>query len=149
MTRRGTASPRRSLALVSCVKTKAAEPAEARDLYTSTWFRKARAYVEARSMDWFVLSAKYGLVEPGRVIAPYELTLGELPAPDRRNRATGVVQALRNQGSRWDRIVVLAGVRYREHLIDELRTLAPSVEIPMQGLSFGPQLSWFDYQMLP
>ena len=32
--------------LVSCVGQKRSNPSPAKDLYTSTWFRKARMYVE-------------------------------------------------------------------------------------------------------
>ena len=36
------------------------------------WFYKARTYVERTGRPWFVLSAKYGLVHPDEVIAPYD-----------------------------------------------------------------------------
>jgi hypothetical protein len=41
-----------------------------------------------------------------------------------------------------DRIVVLAGVRYREFLMDYLRQHARIVEVPMEGLSIGRQLQY-------
>ena len=40
------------------------------------------------------------------------------------------------------RILVLAGQRYREFLMDYLRGRAQTVEIPMAGLRIGEQLSW-------
>jgi hypothetical protein len=39
-----------------------------------------------------------------------------------------------------DRIVVLAGIRYREFLMDYLRQRARTVEVPMEGLRIGKQL---------
>ena len=63
------------LILVSCVKTKRAMPAAAMDLYTSNWFRKARACVEKTGCPWRILSAQYGLVHPEEEIRPYEKTL--------------------------------------------------------------------------
>jgi hypothetical protein len=39
--------------LVSCVSQKRTSRSLARDLYTSQWFQKARAYVEARRAPWF------------------------------------------------------------------------------------------------
>lgn len=41
-----------------------------------------------------------------------------------------------------DRIMVLAGQRYREFLMDYLRTRAANVEVPLEGLRIGEQLSW-------
>ena len=37
-------------------------------------------------------------------------------------------------------VIVLAGQRYREHLVSFLRDRGFSVSIPLEGLSFGRQL---------
>ena len=63
-----------SMVLVSCVKSKLTHPAQARSLYISAWFQKARAIVEASGARWFVLSSLYGLVAPETEIAPYDWT---------------------------------------------------------------------------
>jgi len=65
----------RSVYLVSCVSKKKQVSLPAKDLYDSDWFRKARAYVEAEVGCWFVLSAKYHLLDPETIIEPYEKTL--------------------------------------------------------------------------
>jgi hypothetical protein len=41
-----------------------------------------------------------------------------------------------------ERIVVLAGKRYREFLMDYLRRRAGTVQVPMEGLGIGRQLQW-------
>ncbi len=56
---------------------------EAKDLYVSDLFRKARRYVEAKNCPWFILSAEYGLVSPEQVIAPYEKTLNHMGVAER------------------------------------------------------------------
>jgi len=50
--------------LVSCVGKKRASPTLAKDLYGSEWFLRVRGFVESKGSPWFILSAKYGLVEP-------------------------------------------------------------------------------------
>jgi hypothetical protein len=50
-------------------------PHEASRLYISPLFRKASRYCEAQYDAWFILSAKYGLVAPEQVIAPYDCSL--------------------------------------------------------------------------
>jgi hypothetical protein len=70
--------------LVACVAAKLDHAAEARDLYISPWFRKARAYVERTGSPWLLLSAKHGLIAPGAVIEPYDATLGTMCAHARR-----------------------------------------------------------------
>lgn len=74
----------RRIYLVSCVSRKTPYPAPAQDLYTSTWFQKARAYVLRSDSPWFILSAEHGLVHPDDVLIPYEMTLNNMSAAERR-----------------------------------------------------------------
>ena len=135
---------KRTLHLVSCVSKKAEHPAPARDLYLSAWFMKARAYVESRGGPWFILSAEHGLLPPCHVIPPYERTLSRMGVADRRVWAKRVTEQLDTSGIHADRIIVLAGLRYREFLMPALQARAASVEIPMEGLGIGEQLAWLE-----
>lgn len=131
-----------TISLVSCVSVKRASPAPAKDLYQSTWFIKARAYVEANGARWFILSAKHGLVQPDEVISPYELTLNTMGIAERRNWARLVQKQMDERMPNAKCIEVLAGQRYREFLMDYLRGRGTTVDIPMEGLPIGKQLSW-------
>jgi hypothetical protein len=127
---------------VSCVGQKRSSSAAAKDLYVSDWFTKARGYVESTGAPWFILSAKYGLVEPETVIEPYELTLNTLPVKERRRWARRVQQQIEDGGSLPSKVVILGGARYREFLEPYLRSAGVEVEVPMEGLRIGEQLSW-------
>lgn len=130
------------LYLVSCVKTKGPGPAPAKDLYTSAWFRKARAYVEKKARPWRILSAQYGLVHPERVIRPYEQTLKTMPVAERRAWAATVLAELGPSLADVGTVIFLAGQAYREFLAPALRDRGLTVLVPMAGLSQGRQLSW-------
>ena len=119
-------------------------PARAEDLYRSPWFVKARAYVKSLGASWRILSAKHGLVDPGDVIEPYELTLNEVPAAERRSWAGRVLESLTRLVGRGDKVVLLAGERYRQFLFPGLRDMGVHVEVPMHGLGIGEQLRWLD-----
>jgi hypothetical protein len=134
--------PSRTIYLVSCVSEKSPMPAQAKDLYKSDWFLKARDYVESTRSPWFILSAKYGLVPPDRILAPYELTLNKMRKSDRQKWATMVEAEMEISLPAVDRIVLLAGARYREFLMDYLRRRVAMVEVPMEGLSIGRQLHY-------
>ncbi|CAG9235963.1 conserved hypothetical protein [Paraburkholderia tropica] len=135
--------------LVSCVGEKHNRAMPAKDLYASDWFTKARQYVERREGVWYILSAKHGLIYPDQVVGPYEQTLNRMPIAERRIWAQRVRERLDVQlpadlnggPGKGDRCVVLAGIRYREFLIDYL-TGRFTVEIPMDGLAIGKQLQW-------
>jgi hypothetical protein len=103
----------RTIALVACVSRKQIKPTAARHLYTSAWFRKASAYAQRMVDEWYILSAKYGLVAPDRVIAPYDETLNRMPARERRAWARRVLGELDRILSPGDHVVVLAGQRSR------------------------------------
>jgi Family of unknown function (DUF6884) len=110
------------------------------DLYISDWFVKARHYVEVTRSPWFILSARYGLIPPDLIVAPYERTLNTMRAQERRSWAEQVKAKMETSLPAVERIVVLAGLRYREYLMDYLRQRARTVEVPMEGLSIGRQL---------
>jgi endonuclease III len=133
--------------LVSCVSSKRDAPAPARELYTSDWFRKARVCVEATGSPWFILSAEYGLVHPDAVIEPYERTLNRMAVTDRRAWARRVREQMDRMLPACEEIVVLAGERYRELLLEDLRGRAPRVSVPMAGMRIGEQLRWLGEQL--
>jgi hypothetical protein len=130
------------VALVACVKTKADHPVPAKDLYVSPWFRMARAYAERRSERWFILSAAYGLVHPYQVTAPYNETLNRMKLIDKRIWADRVRRQLEASQVRGHRVLVLAGMNYREWLYPYLMANFQEMDIPMAGLMMGQQLSW-------
>ena len=114
------------------------------DLYTSTWFRKARAYVEKTGCQWRILSAQYGLVHPEDAIRPYERTLNTMRVAERRAWADRVLVQLRPCLEGVDSVVFFAGQRYREFLEPALRKRELAVRVPMRGLRNGQQLAWLD-----
>lgn len=130
------------LYLVSCVSRKGDAPAPAKDLYQSDWFGKARVWVEQTGQPWFILSAKYGLVHPEAVIAPYEKTLNTMPAAERRDWAADTIKQLEPHLDGVESVVFLAGQRYREHLESPLQSRDIAVSAPMAGLGIGRQLAW-------
>lgn len=134
--------PAADLCLVSCVKTKLDRPAPARELYRSDWFRKARAVVERHGWPWGILSTRYGLVHSDETITPYEKTLNDMRASERRAWAARVIEALDPLLDDGNHVVFFAGMAYREHLEPHLRGRAITVHVPMAGLKQGEQLSW-------
>lgn len=131
-----------TVVLVSCVKSKLSHSAPARELYTSAWFQKARDLVEASGARWFILSSRYGLVAPDAEIAPYDYTLNTLGVAERRAWAAKVLDKLLPAMASEKRIVMFAGHRYREFLVEPLQRRGVEVEVPMTNLKRGQQLSW-------
>lgn len=134
------------LYLVACVSKKLDRRAPAADLYRSDWFRKARSYVEEIGAPWYVLSAAHGLVEPTKRLAPYDATLRDPTAAERRLWGEKTVRQLRRAiGPRYaGPIVFLAGRLYREPL---LAFAGERAAVPMLGMGIGQQKAWLAAQI--
>jgi hypothetical protein len=137
----------RKIALVACVKEKSHMPMPARDLFISNWFRRASAYAMRVADEWYILSAKYGLVAPDTVIEPYDEPLNRMPVAARRAWAKCVLEDLDRVLQPGDQVMILAGKKYRENLVNPIQQMGCSVEIPMEGLRIGEQLRWLKQQL--
>ena len=126
--------------LISCVKTKLNRAAKAKDLYTSDLFKKSYQY--ALSLDpsvILILSAKYGLLSPERIIEPYEMTLNTMKAADRKEWSANILEDLTKYADiERDKFIFLCGVKYRQYLLPGIC----NYEIPMIGLRNGQQKQW-------
>jgi len=134
----------KTIALVTCVSSKHNSPMPAGELYCSELFRKMSAYTKNNSDEWYILSAKYGLLSPKTVIASYEKTLNRMSTIERREWSRKVLNDLKQVLSPGDQVIILAGIRYREHLMEPIRKMGCKVSVPMEGLRFGEQLSWLN-----
>lgn len=135
----------RDVVLVGCVKSKRQSGALARDLYTSDYFLKMRAYAEATGAPWFILSAEHGLVDPGEWLEPYERYLTDTSREYRRVWGQKVAAQLeRAMGSLAGLVIdVHAGAAYVESMAGALHEHGAEVVDQLQGLSFGRRLSWY------
>ena len=130
------------ICLVSCVSLKAVEPRKARDLYVSPLFKKASEIANGEYDRWYILSAKYGLVDPDTVIKPYDKTLLDMNREQRRQWAEEVFQKLLHRTAPGDEITFFAGAKYREDLVPLLAERGNHICVPMEGLGIGKQLGW-------
>jgi hypothetical protein len=142
-----------TVVLIACCGQKADTACKARDLYRSQLFRKSVAYAERRGLAWAILSAEHGVVMPDDVIAPYDVTLTNMSAAERRAWARKVNAQIRATFPAA-RFVVLAGKHYRAALDGAwiLKTPCSSVsvdvpavlthEAPMEGMGIGDQLGF-------
>ena len=82
----------RLIGVVGCGARKREVPAPAKDLYTSRNFKLHREFVEAFTDDWFILSAKHGVLSPNAVTAPYDTSLYDL-SPEKWKKWESQVRA--------------------------------------------------------
>jgi hypothetical protein len=136
------------LLLVTCVKTKADTPTAAKDLYVSPLFKRQRAYAEKLGVPWFILSAEHGLVAPDEWLAPYERYLPETPRAYRRAWGSFVVArlSLLMGDLRGLTIEVHAAAEYIDAIRGPLIAAGAGLVEPLEGLTHGQRLHWYDDQ---
>ncbi|SNS86589.1 hypothetical protein SAMN05444672_10330 [Bacillus sp. OK838] len=133
------------IALVSCSKLKASYSCSTKEMYhESTLFKKAVNFIEQRDYDkWYVLSAKYGLLYSDDVFEPFDLTLNNMKAAERRTWSGLVLKQIDNLQLNLKQIDFYTGVKYREYLIPVLEQKGIICDVPLQGKGIGEQLQYY------
>ena len=133
------------IALISCTKSKDSVPCMAKDMYLkSDLFTKASTYVKQNNYDnWFILSAKYGLLSKEEVIEPYNLTLKTMKTMERKQWSLKVLNQLEENVQGQYCVDFYASKEYREYLIPELEKKGIKCTIPLEGKGIGKQLGFY------
>lgn len=141
--------------LISCTKSKRSDRSKAKDLYDkSDLFRKSWEYASLLNPDKiFILSAKYGLLNPNTEIDPYEVTLCAVSEKIREKNPNLKVlnkqerkdwqEKIRRQLSKVsdlqkDYFIFLAGEAY----VKPLKPFLNNVKEPLKGKKVGERKSW-------
>jgi hypothetical protein len=128
-----------TVVLIACSATKLSKPAPAYQFYSSDLFQKNWEYAKKQTdeKDIYIISAKHHLVPHNKTLAPYDLTLKDMPSDKRKEWADEVLKQIKQKGYNLDKdkFIFLAGKAYRQYLEPEMK----NVEIPFDGLRIGQQ----------
>ena len=126
-----------SVILVGGGKAQLSEPAAARDLYASPLFARRRARAEASGVPWFVVSGRWGLLDPGDVLAPYSFSLAEQSVSYQRAWGRFVAEQLCLVSSvgRGDVVEICASAAYAAALTAPIEYLGARVRRATVGAS--------------
>jgi len=105
----------KTLLIVSASRRKKSKACPAREMYEGPLFRMVRRSCEARGYDYVIISPKYGLLFPEEIVEPHsdvnlmdEKVFGSLQEK--------VLYRLKEILPKYDKVIVVAGARYRELL---------------------------------
>ena len=130
--------------LLGCVSRKLTTRAPAKELYCSSLWRRRRAYAESSGRPWLILSALHGLVDPDELLDPYDVSLRQLSAAERRAWGERVVEALTKRLTVLDATFeVHAGSHYLTAIEAPLERCGARIEAPLAHLRLGQQLAWY------
>lgn len=125
---------------LACTKTKADKKCAAKDMYTSDLFKKSYQYAEKLGGNIWILSAKYGLLSPGDIIAPYNQTLVGASEMECKKWAYKVYcQMVDKQIDFEEEAIFLCGTNYRKYLITKFK----KASAPLAHMGIGRQLKFY------
>ncbi len=131
----------KTIVFISCSSKKLPHKAKAKDLYISPLFQKSLEFAYSLNPDnIFILSAKHGLVSLEQKLEPYNETLNKMTTLENKKWAKVVEKQLRGEVNSSDKVIFLAGKKYRRHF----EKLFKKLEVPMEGLSIGKQLQYLN-----
>ncbi|MGY1640860.1 DUF6884 domain-containing protein [Geodermatophilus sp. SYSU D00703] len=135
---------RADVVLVGCSDSKAPSARPAERLFTGAAFVKGRAHALATGRPWYVLSARWGLLAPDDVVAPYDVYLADRPTQYRTAWGAWVVaQLAERHGLRGAAVEVHAGEAYCLPLAGPLAAAGATLHQPLAGLRQGERLAWY------
>jgi hypothetical protein len=119
--------------LIQCTQSKRSAKAKARTLYDeSDLFVAMRDYAEATGEDYYILSAKHGLVDPETQIEPYD-ERGITP-----KQARAIAEEIATGPSEY--VEIIAGKDYTNPLTPELEARGIEVLEVCRGQRIGERI---------
>lgn len=134
--------------LIGCVKSKQTSGALAKDLYTSVYFAKMRAYAESTGVPWFILSAEHGLVAPNDWLEPYECYLAKSGLAYQQEWGRKVARQLGKAFGPLDGLIfeIHAGSTYVKTVDAAVSPKGARVIDQLKALPLGQRLAWYGHQ---
>lgn len=136
----------KSIVMLMCGKNKLPHKAKAKDLYTSPRFQKSIEYAKTITAYSciYILSAKYGLVELEQELAPYDKSLYEMSAQEKKEWAVEVVKSLLSiSDPNTDKYFFLTDDTYNEYLLP----LLSNYELPLKGIPQEEHITFYNNQL--
>jgi hypothetical protein len=121
----------------------AKNPHPAATLFESPGFAVARDLAVRSGHPWFVLSAKHGLLEPGDVVGPFDVQIGDQASGYRATWGEWVVAQLASRVQLQDAVVeVHGGVDFAQPLRAPLARRGALLDIPLPGMWRETESGW-------
>jgi hypothetical protein len=121
----------------------ATSPQPAATLFESGGFAAARDHAVRSGHPWFVLSAKHGLLDPGDVVGPFDVQIGDQASGYRATWGEWVVAQLAARVQLQDAVVeVHGGVDFAQPLRAPLTRRGAVLDIPLPGMWRDSDPAW-------
>ena len=115
--------------LISCGKHKKTVPCKAKEMYVSERFIRLKQIAEKSGNNWYILSAKYGLLSPEQIIEPYDLRLSKCSAQYLKQWAGQVMKEISKYGKDTF-FLIMADKEYAQFIVPLLANQGYMISSP-------------------
>jgi len=106
--------------LISCCKKKKSFECKAKQMYCSQYFKNCKTYMKKNCDDYFILSAKYGLLKKDEAIKPYDLSLNEVDSKYKNKWSIKVIENIGKTIPFGSELNLILGKSYKDGIISFL-----------------------------
>ena len=100
--------------ITSCSKTKLDHKALASEIYQGDLFKKSKLIASKLNADFYIMSAKHGLIKGDKVIKPYDTFIRT--REDIKRLRTNLSSKLIEELIQYEKVIIIMGRKYREIL---------------------------------
>lgn len=125
--------------LISCGKEKRQWSCRASEMYCSERFISAKQFAQQQNYDWYVISAKHGLLHPDAMIEPYDLSILNFTDNEKNLWAEKITNDIFKLHELSTKIMILADNNYSNALAYKLNKKGYSVILPFNEIDYTQQ----------
>ncbi|MCG7864769.1 MAG: hypothetical protein JAY74_00195 [Candidatus Thiodiazotropha taylori] len=131
--------------LISCGERKTNVASKASALYTSHRFKTAIKLSEQLGADYFIISGKYGLVDPNSILEPYDYNLDLTDEKKRLSWGSNVAKELIKQGVEGN-VCIFGNKNYSDPLLKQFLKGESSIKVyaPLDSIAEAQHESWLE-----
>ncbi|NHJ04524.1 MAG: hypothetical protein EAX90_06855 [Candidatus Heimdallarchaeota archaeon] len=111
-------------------------------MYTSPRFYWIKKYAISNSKQWYILSAKYGLLKPNDIIEPYDVQLSTLTKKQLEKWVENTVNSINKKININDKVLFIGDDFYYDALKLKLKEKGYSFQSFMYGKSLDEKISF-------
>jgi hypothetical protein len=130
--------------IITCSENKLDYENQAKNLYTSQRFKLAKDIAEKYGDDWFIISAKHGLLKPTDIIQPYNASILEFSLQEKQKWAKKAFLQIIELSGKNIKLICLGDPEYFKQLAIEANKKKVNIYIPFKHISKDNRIKWLN-----
>lgn len=131
-----------NIIIIQCSNSKKSQQTKASELYTSERFNLSKKIAEKYAKTWFILSAKHGLIEPDKLVTPYDRTITDFSVDEKKEFISNVINQITKLELTNKRLIFLTDPDYTDEIVNFLKNTCSDIISPFSQIK---REMWINY----